>query len=265
MKTIYGIALDIANNMGETYVPLQNTTLNEKYSVGTRQPTKNPLLKYFNIGVKVSNTQLQVNNTFKLNRFKHTPFDGVLTKPLPFRMVPISKRLTTVEASQYVLEVIEIYDGVQYYCYYVKTFDSSTDIRYIEAELKDGKTEINLMIKNNTAVLQPHEGRDLSAFNLHEGNYIAVSKPITMQLTPVELTNIEEAFTIIYPAEQKVIGEIGLVSGDLHTTTEAYKACNCLQINTFLEVDIDVVENKEHGIAKIIEIGGMELMSKSGL
>lgn len=128
------------------YVPLQNTTLNNKYAtaypnggvVNLASPPTTPALGYFGIGTR---------GFMNVGGYSSVAFPGDarmmdLYAPIPIRCIRVSdeENMSTSERAPYRLRVVRELNGIPYALYYLKKIEFSPTIEVVGKDT-DGKEE----------------------------------------------------------------------------------------------------------------------------
>jgi hypothetical protein len=271
MKTIFLTGLEACNLLGISHEILPYTTLNQKYSVDVPTGTGVPTLSYFGIGLKMKDLNRTPDTLSNLNPNKRSPLSTDVRFPVPFVIVPIDADLTLNERAEYRMRVVRIIDGITYAVYYLKKIDLSINGNYLNVYLNDdGTSDIR---KLHTTMFTADDG--IHTVNNHVINidrkdeeFVAYSKSIKAELSPLDINNIVEAIRMLYPdnnlVDEKFIGELCIFSGidvDVLNHTEA----GSVQAGIFVEVNLELETLVTSGVTKIFEIGGMELVKGDGL
>lgn len=125
-RTIYGSALQTAQMIGATHRLLPNSTLNTKFDILKDETlSKNPNIAYYAIG-NGGHENYPGEDGQALTRARvHSARHAALFKHLPFVMRETTNDLDELTRAKYALRTIEEFDGVNYYCYWLKRIDLS--------------------------------------------------------------------------------------------------------------------------------------------
>lgn len=262
-RTIYGLSLQLHMLTGEQYVPLPNTTLNEKFEIGMDleiADAEYPTIKYYAIGVGGTEVMDGIGSyTFN----NHSPIDAALFQHIPFVMRRVDNDISAADASGYRFKIKQVIDNVEYYCYYLKVIDERYNHFGIhKVVIKDDNNILDHFDTNTDALLNPVPRSDvLDSLQAEDTEYITKSTKLKFSLTLSELEDIEEVIETIYGADSsKAITEIGVCTGIDKEDSEGNIEAGRVQVNFHVAVDINTTVEMNAGIDYIrsIEISGTE-------
>ena len=269
MKTIYLASVQTANLLGLKHEILPNTTLNEFYGIG-KSTADNPKMAYFSIGLPAYH-MLEREGVLHLNRNLHTPKDGNLFFPLPFRLVEKVMDLTKTEAHEYRIRKEISISGTIYVAYYLKKIKVINQGRFLNVWSDELQNNIiDPFVSDDVSILRPvvppHNGIAPEHIVHDNLKYMAFTQPIQLPLSPEEMVEMPRTIELLYGSEVPLrIGEMLLCTGEETMDISGRSEARGVQAGTFVEVDIDIVNGAERGVRKIFEMGGLELMMGTGL
>lgn len=269
MKTIYMTSVETARLLGRQHEMLPNTTLNEFYGVGQVEAT-DPIVDYFAIGLPAFH-MLERTGVLHLNRNLHTPKDGNLFFPLPFRLLKKVMDLTETEAHEYRLRKEITIGNEQYVAYYLKKINVVDRGRFLNVWSDEQQNDmIEPFVSDDVTILRPvpPPANGIAPEHITHGNlkYNAFTQPIQLPLTPTEMLGMEEVIRLLYGADVPLrIGEMMLCTGEDYLSPIGRPEARGVQAGIFMDVDIDITCSTEHGVRKTFELGGAELLMGGGL
>jgi hypothetical protein len=218
-RTIYGNGLQTAMFNNKEHEILNNTTLNEKFQVlATDNPDKMPTLAYYAIGRGGHKNYSGSDGQPLVKSRPHRARDAALFKHLPFVMRELDNDLDALTRNNYALRVIENFNNVDYYCYYLKRVPASSQaLRYEHSVTTDGVTE--------TVVFQPTPA-DLNPVPVDipsegvtpgTGETLSVSTTFEIDFNATDSENLKQVCRIRHNDEQyATVSEIAICSGQDH-------------------------------------------------
>jgi len=259
-RTIYALDMQSHMMLGMPYETLPNTTLNEKYNFLTNLTTNGvyPTIKYLVIGK--GGTPKFTNSLMKHSA--HTAKDAALFEQVPFVMKTHETDLSAADQAKYRFRFIEIHNGVEYVCYYLKiipSIDLNRGIYQVNVVGNDGK--LGYFDTNRSDILLPKPAANINYLDTANSVYLAKSMKVMFEMTIDDIDNLKEVYKILYK-EPVNITEIGVCSGiDTPIASGAIEA-KCVQLNYFVGVDINLVEDLDANgqFIRSIEIGGSEML-----
>jgi hypothetical protein len=259
VRTVYNTALINALTLGNEYNVLENTTLNEKFNVVCNKiEEENPKIQYYTLGMKYED--MLTDDGLSLDNVKHSPLDGSVYKPLPFIIRLLSNDLSVEERAPYRLRVEKLINGAMHAVYYGKklNFDTIEDMVVKVTNSNGTLLPEELDTTDNETILNPLPYKVDHNFTPDYVNFVVSVSKIKIKLSSVELEEIKNAMTVLYPDDDPVIGEIGIVSGcdvDLGGVSEVADA----QVNYFIKMNYDLTTiNDNDVVLKTIDLGGLE-------
>lgn len=273
VKTMYTSDILTALLFNEDYVPLPNTTLNEKFDIALskqEETTIIPELKYLVLGNgNVSSFGDASSTEINLAYANHLVKDGALYNHIPFVVRTLSNDLTAAERTVYRLRVTKTIGGTEYVAYFGKVMNNNTDSRSVNEVVvnSDGSRTISTFNTNDPTILSPVFQETHGDITVDSSKYVVVTRTANITLTAEEIVSIKEGIDIWYSegtAEERshYITEIGLCTGNDVTTDEGYDEAIVTQLAFILETsseyDLDVAIANDEGITRNIDLGGME-------
>lgn len=258
-RTCYASLLQLAMLTGKEYIPIDNTTLNEKFGVspGIRANTY-PTLKYYTIGVGGDDV-ITGNSGYSYST--HMPTDAALFKHVPFVLVPVNKDISKDEQAKYRFKVKELINGTQYYAYYLKLIPNINYKNSMYKAFKSGKDSglLTLLDTNSDKFLNPvPKSRVVGVENYNTSEYVATNVKLEFSLFNEEISNLRNAIDIKYGDKYRLT-EIGVCFGTDKIINGVTTALD-VQIAYHVHVDFDMAMymNNNYNILRAIEIGSME-------
>ena len=270
-RTVYSAHLQTCQLLQLPYLPLVNTTLNEKFNVNVRMtlnPGEIPAAKYMAIGRGGVSLSIGNDNTPVLTPMQHQPTDAALFDHIPFILRPVTDDLSSEDRLKYRLRVIRSFGGVSYACYYLKVLDlSSTTVELNNIVVNNNTTTITtftptLANLNPTPAPLVSEGQ-----NITTGEYVSASAVTPFNLTSDDINEILNSCQIMYNnTNYALISELGvcsgidrIISGNFNGTTSSYTEVGVAQIMSFVNV-FYAASFANSGIDLELDIGNTEPM-----
>ena len=264
-RTLYLVDIDLHRQLGQSYKPLENTTLNEKFNVLTTTdiPEKTyPTIQGFVIGIG-GNPVMEGTNNFPFN--EHSPIDGALFEHIPFAMCPVTEDLTDEERAKYRLRTIETINNTQFICYYMRKltgFELTTQFSSIRSVM-DGESvsvpTIAAFDNNITTILNPvPRDRIIRYDTADKTEYVAKLAKIYFVLTEDDNAKLRKVFEYKGLTNRKIT-ELGMCTG-IEVDCDYGKDTIATQIGYHIPMNFELIQEvgKGDAISKIIELGGME-------
>jgi|AAUQ01.1.fsa_nt_gi hypothetical protein len=257
-RTVYNMALETAKMLNTPYVPLANTTLNEKYNrVINSNDTDIAYLKYYGLGL---NYQYKKDDkTIKVSSSKHRPYDIDVYKPIPFLVREKRIGLSSAEVALYSMRVLQTIDDVEYICCYLKKIDNiatNSDI-YIITKNSDGKLVPEPLNTGSLLFTQPIPADTVCDLD-NNYRFCGHSQMINLILSDAEVENIKEGINILYKDEpdeiKDSIGEFCLYTG-IESIYNGERELSKVQAGFFKAVDI-TISDIDDMFKYTINIGG---------
>ena len=263
-RTIYGTALSLAMITGKPYRANPETTLNIKFNIKPdilHIAGVYPTINYLSIGIG-GNEQFVIDSGYSFSR--HTAVDRELFTHIPFimRLANEEHDLSEEERLLYKFRVVKNYNGLNYACYYLRKINDIiyTDDIYKVQTAEDSDVGTGYLSKYNTVnsrVISPtpidRTNIDLSATS---AAYVCKIVKLPFVLSPLDMLELQNVLSIIYPNENHHITEIGVCSGvDAPGDEPAI-----VQVCYFAAVDIDLAVElaTNEGVYRNLELGGLE-------
>ncbi len=226
--------LELVKTFGDEYIPLPNTTLNEKYGVGRPSLVGNgyPFVRYFSIGALSSYVNGGIMDRGAFNPIKVAS----VRNQIPLAIKPVGSEF---DSSNYFIKKHMVINGVRYHAWYVKRISDFSKVQVIE---KSGSTG-NVINTNDSIILNPETMS--SDINL---TTIEVTKKVLISLTINDISNLIEVISLLN-IKSNIISEIGLCSG-----IEYDEELHCCQTVAFSMID-QIINNKTEPITFTINIG----------
>lgn len=266
VPTVYSSHLTISRKLGVNYTPLTNTTLNEKFNIGTGIVLGSNTYPKFNCFV-IGNGGHYVAEDSNGNKIPkvmyHNPTDAALYNHIPFILRPVNNDLSPVERSNYRLRKIITIGTNDYIAYYAKKIDTSSITINMENISKVSNQFTSTTFTPDSSNLSPSiPSLDPTHTVGPEADYIGVNINIDLSITTAEMTEIRNACAIIYnDANMAVISEMGICAGVDNQINSTYNSVtiNYLDslytiIDTFIhplyvlrDVKSDITLNVQYG------------------
>ena len=261
-RTIYGLTCSKYQRWGKEYIPLPNTTLNEKFDINPTDQAPTgvyPTTNYYAIGV--GGTEV-VSGLGGYSFSTHKPTDAALFEQVPFVMRKITNDLTVEEQSQYRFKLTRIVNGVEYNCYYLKNIPKDTvrDGIY-KVNVSDGVSKLSPFTTNTDEYLNPVPRDPTGAlFNQDETGYVTALSKAVFSLDINEIDELRNVLNILYGVDHnKTITEIGVCMGVDRVINNSVDAI-AVQIEFHLEVELSAMLDLANtsDFIRSIELGGSE-------
>jgi len=259
-RTIYGLELQMSQILGTPYVLLPNTTLNEKFTINEGYVIPDgvyPTIKYFTIG---NGGRDYLTNVNLYSYSKHQPIDAGLFAEIPFVIRTVSNDLLPTEQANYRFKRLEIINGIEYYCYYLKVIDPNlTRSGLYQVDVINGTAKLSRFSTNTPTLLNPTpRDPNVGILNITQTSYVSKVAKVKFELTTTELADIRDAMVIKYGVATP-IAEIGVCSG-IDTVNNGVTEASAVQIMYHFEVDLDTTILTADGtnLIRSLEIAGME-------
>ena len=263
-RTLYMCDIDLHRQLSVEYKPLENTTLNEKFSVlqSEEVPNDYPVITGFVIGIG-GTPMIEGNENYVLN--EHSPIDGALFEHVPFIMRPIEADLNDSERENYRLRVIEIINNRQYVSYYMKVANSFVinNNFYTIKTVYDGTSvsspSLTVFDNNVETILNPVPRPRRLDYKYSKGcEYISKLCKLNFILTSLEQEEIKNALAI-KNKESRLLTELGVCTGvtkDCHYGKESMITQIAYHVPINFDLAVELAESRD--MVKAIELGGLE-------
>lgn len=251
VKTMYNTQIELARALTQLYVPLTDSTLNQKFNVGDNAPALNageyPTLGYFAIGNGAHSGRVTGTGTV-IDISQHNVVHAALYNHIPFIIREVNNDLTNVERAKYGLRVQETYNGADYFVYYLKKLDlaSATAIGVEEVTVSNGAIT-SASYQTTPAQLDPVviPVSNTSA-NASTGKHIKVSSELEILLDSNDIQEIVNAIDIITgDIAFAVISEVATVTAVPGTINHpfdnvGYTEALYAQVANFIPTNVDL-------------------------
>lgn len=222
VRTVYGIKLSTALTMGLNYKTIPFTTLNEKLGIYREEslnlsPRTYPQTRYMCIGDKGhKNIKLQPHDVETVVPIQHLATDASLKRLIPFVMRKLGEDLTDVEKEKYGLRRKEVFNGEEYWCYYLRRIPTNTtNIEMAHVTIDQDGNRLTTPFTPTRENLDP-ELNDYSykGTNTIKAEYIESYAILDLSFDADELKELRNVALIRYgDVRAAIISEIGLVAG----------------------------------------------------
>lgn len=218
--TIYAAEIQTAAHHGIEYVPRENTTLNEHFSVIPLTPLADgeyPICAYWCAGMGGHRLTASAGGKPKISPIKHRASDAALYEHVPLVLRLESDDLSPTERESYYLRYKKVIRGKNYFAYEAKALDlSKTTTELWQVTVTDGVTTTIPFVpsSDNNNPTPPIITPDQVVPALQDGNYLLVQAITDILVSEKDIQEYRNAVEIIYQdAELAVMSEIGLFMG----------------------------------------------------
>ncbi|QAX95993.1 hypothetical protein [Vibrio phage vB_VmeM-Yong XC32] len=234
VKTIYGAALEASRRPGNSFTPLQHSTLNEHFNIefGTSYPADaQPEVQYLAIGRGGHRNVPGGSGESLTDNLQHQIVNACLFDHLPFLLVPVGSDISSSERDKYRLRRVENHGGSDYIAYYLKKIDQAVSTPVIkELTITDGNITEDVYTPTTTQLQPTPVSMTNGIVNTATGKHIAIDTPFPVVLSSDDVSKILDAVNIIYSdARYAVISEIGIVSAIDANVTAASDGVNYVE------------------------------------
>jgi len=259
-RTIYALDLQSHMMLGAPYEVLPNTTLNEKFSFLSTEYTDGvyPTIKYLCIGVgggaKAGDSRLKHST--------HTAKDASLFEQIPFVMRTVDNDLTPDEQLKYRFRIREIHNNIEYFCYYLKVIpEIDMKAGIFEVNIVDNVGKLGYFDTNRRDILYPKPAANTNYLDYENTKYLAKSIKLKFELDMDNINDINNVMNILYDGNNNIT-EIGVCTGIDKTLSDGKVEAKCVQVNYFVDTDIDLIMDidTKGRFIRSIEIGGSEVL-----
>ena len=261
-RTVYGVDLELARLANKPYNIINNTSLNEKFNVlveETVPANTYPTLKYFALGVGEVDI---IKNNSGYSYSRHSPVDAALFHHIPFVIKPVNNDLSDTERARYRFRVVEVINGISYACYYLKLIDTfELKDTFYKVSTNQGLSTLSIFDTNIATLLNPvPRDRSKDVISVTSAEYILKLMKITFELTPNELTELDNVLTLKQLSSSNLT-EIGLCTG-IDKVVGNYSEATCVQVSHHIGINVapSVYLNTGNSFLRSIELGGGEPM-----
>jgi len=216
IDTVYFQGMMVSNIMGNTYRPIQGTTINEYLNIPIVETDGNPSITHYTLGLA------KIEQEAVLDSLEHSPLDITLYNMIPLLMVEKDVDiLTPAEESEYDLGKELVVDGKTYMVYYAKKLDNKdtrTSLYDVKWDGESNKYDIKLFKFEDSMLGKPtpKPGKDYVFDNSQPS--VAVSSTVSVSLSLKDVDNIKKVITILYPNSTSLITdrifEVGIVASN---------------------------------------------------
>jgi len=262
-RTIYSKKLANRAKCGLPYVPLLNTTLNERFNIESLVDNKSvtyPTINLLTFGIGASDTSVK-NTRLDLKSSTHSYTDAALFTHIPLYMRKESEITLHPPSSKLRLRTSITFDNEKYIVYYgykIDDFDSNDDVVTFN-NIEEEYVNISKLDVSSLSVLYP-EPKNVIDLKTCTKQYIGDFIKVYTFITEEELLEIENVFNLLYPNKEQIITEVGICHSK-EMKYETYIENVQVQISYFLDTKFDIKQSiKEEKLDFIIELGDMELM-----
>lgn len=217
-RTIYGADLQKHLTLNKPYTILENTTLNEKFSIGIDEALPldtMPSLGYFAIGDKGHRVRTGSDGISYTSPVNHRATDAALFHHLPFILRLEDEDISMTRRAQYGLRRVEIHNGERYVAYYLKRIDTSTATsQLLKTRVQDGTTSsVEFIPSSDNLNPEPPELPNSGVIDT-EGNYLSTSSILSIHFDEFDVEELVNVARVLYDNEERaLVSEIGLCSG----------------------------------------------------
>lgn len=263
-KTLSQMRLDTLRTLNATFVIDQFSTLNELFSspvpaanLVSPPSTGYPTLQYLGIGRGGAQNVIGAGTNNLINEYIHLATDANFFQMIPFLAVPVSADISPTLRANYRLRVLETYNGVQYFVYYLKVISVNSTLSEQLITVVNGiVTATNTYVPSSVSLSPTASVLSNTTVNVANGTQLVVQATLTITLSETDLQNIVNACILKYGNSQyATISECGLVGGfDTSVTTTlggvsaTYTEIQTAQIMSFLPINLPL-QNSISGIS----------------
>lgn len=272
IRTIHAAHLSTHKTLGIPYVPLPNTTLNQKFNVYPEElPMQGeyPNVVYVAVGRRGAKLSVSTMGDPKPVQIPHTPEHAALYGHMPWIVRRMEDDLTAAQRKHYRMRVpFTGKDGKPYIGYYLRAVDLTlvkpkVELRHVE----DGKITATVF-EPDVANLSPKHVV-LDNINVQDPNNdcLVSTAKLEVVLDVNDISELINSFSVIDgDASGAIISELALVSGvdrvmqtNINGAMGSYIESICSQINvfTYKYIVLDVTSTK---IELTFDVGSAELM-----
>lgn len=226
VRSIYGAELQTAQILGLPYVPREDSTLNERFTIqqaATLPAGKHPTVQYLHVGLGGHRLTAGEDGIPLNAAIPHRATDAGLYKPVPWVLRLQSEDLTPAERAMFALRRSEVHNGENYFAYYLLRIDyADVTTELNSTQISDGVETTVPFIPNssNLTPTPPNVVSDNVMSTLEQADYVSVSAIVTIRLNAWLVNEYIQATTTIYgSADYALISETALVSGVDRTVT----------------------------------------------
>lgn len=271
VRTVMGSYLTARKGINGTWLPFNNTTLNQHFQVHENEVPNTgeyPKIGYVAIGNKGAKAIPTTDGFIDIQHFEHASRDAGLFGPMPWVVRKINDDLSAEERDRYRMRATFNKDGVAYVAYYLRAIDTANAESVIEDRVtEDGETKSSIFIPSPSDLIPvPKDASNINVNNF-KGSSTVVTTKLRIDMNRADVAELINAATIMFGSPKyAVISEAALchgidrtVSGIFGTAQGTYKESVCTQISAFSQHFMVFNEGvSEWGIG--YDVGSSELM-----
>lgn len=217
-RTVYGSALQSALYLNLPVPIKPNSTLNEKFGIqaGVLPTIDNPpRARYYAIGNGGHKFTVGADGIPKPEPIQHRATDAAAFNHIPFVMRLPANDLSTADRLKYGLRRIEVWQGQQYVCYYLKRIDfTGVTVDMQLHTVVNGQETVTEFVPTADNLNPQPPVLSSTGVNLTDGNYVAADARIDLSLTAADCAELINVANIIYQdARAAIVSEAMIVSG----------------------------------------------------
>lgn len=219
-RTVYGAAINSALQLGIPYLPPENSTLNQKFSIHANlnpSPNERYRMNYIVIGNGGHQVITGADGIPYTTPNNHKATDAALFRHIPFVLRELDDDLTAGDRAKYALRRLETHDGVQYVAYYARRIDlDNASISMQKTSIVEGIQSTQPFVPTS-ANLNPQPLIDVeqqSNVITSSGDFVTASAPVEILFEAIDAQELRNVARVLYGSENlSVISEIGFVAG----------------------------------------------------
>jgi len=263
-KSIYSSRLENYRSLGLKYLPLINTTLNEKFIINARHKFEDDVKHYPTVNVLTIGTDFNVTNTdmnvFNLKTSPHSPMDASLFNHLPFYLKKLSDVDNYPPSDKYVLRKNIVINDIAYlacYGYHMEDIVYKGDVTKY-AKIDTDYANISKVDTNTGEFLNPTP-RDKMKLDESPDYYLGTFFKMFFFFNEDELRNIVDVFDLLHPDESlRRITELGICSSIHLEDINEVVWCG---LEYYLDTDYDMDEALSATYLEFyVEVGNSEVI-----
>jgi len=218
--TVYGEELKFHQKLGKTFVPRDNTTLNDKFNVDTEHKTGTHKSLYLGIGIGGNNPVLVGGISMETYEGQV----GSLRNMIPWVVKPLTTDLDSDEQLKYKLRVEKDISGVRHACYYLKVIPETSVSVSIDTltRASSGSTEYKRsdFDTNDSSILNPGTV-PVETLDEKMEKLLTVRCTYNIVISKSEIEEIQNSYKLLISSTDTcIINELGLFSGVEDTITK---------------------------------------------
>ncbi|MBE0438313.1 MAG: hypothetical protein IBX57_00905 [Gammaproteobacteria bacterium] len=227
-RTVYGSALQTAALLKIPHRIVENTTLNEKFSIeADLELTEDdfPGVNYYCIGNGGHRVVSGADGIPYTTPINHRATDAALFNHIPFVVRDLDDDLTIARREKYALRKIITVGDKNYIAYYLKRIDVSqvtTEMQH--TKVIDGNQTTTAFVPSNDNLNPEPPALPNDGIITTDGNYVTSSAIVTIAFDEQDVEELMDVSRILYNDEDHaIISEVGLCSAvDRVVTTTGY-------------------------------------------